>query len=60
MVFREFSMVIVLVVVGIAAAAAVISSCFLGPDNPVEESAEAVIKEQTGLDLDLSPSSPEK
>lgn len=29
-------------------------------DNVVEELAEKVIKEETGADVDLSPSSPEK
>lgn len=29
-------------------------------DNPIEEAAEELIKKQTGLDVDLSPSSPEK
>lgn len=33
---------------------------FLGPDNAVEETAEEVIKKQTGVDVDLSPSTPEK
>lgn len=29
-------------------------------DNKIEEMAEEVIKKQTGIDVDLSPSSPEK
>lgn len=29
------------------------------PDNPIEEAAEEVIKDQTGVDLDLSPETPE-
>ena len=29
------------------------------PDNQIEEVAEAIIKEETGVDVDLSPSSPE-
>lgn len=28
-------------------------------DNPIEETAEAVIKNETGLDVDLTPTSPE-
>ena len=32
----------------------------LPEDNHVEEISEIVIKEQTGVDVDLSPSSPEK
>lgn len=31
------------------------SSYFLGKDNPVEESCESIIKEQTGVDIDLTP-----
>ncbi len=31
----------------------------LQDDNLIEESVEAVIKVQTGLDLDLTPESPE-
>ena len=27
----------------------------LGKDNPVEEVAEAIVKEQTGLDIDFTP-----
>lgn len=29
-------------------------------DNPVEEIAEEVIKKETGVDIDLSPNSPER
>lgn len=28
-------------------------------DNPIEEIAEEVIKQETGMDIDLSPDSPE-
>jgi hypothetical protein len=35
------------------------SSIFFGDDNPVEEVAEEIIKVETGLDIDLSPNSPE-
>lgn len=30
------------------------------PDNPVEEKCEEIIKKETGLDIDLTPSSPEQ
>jgi len=33
---------------------------WLGKDNKVEETAEVVIKEQTGFDIDITPFSPEK
>lgn len=29
-------------------------------DNPMEEKVEEVVKEATGLDIDLTPTSPEK
>ncbi len=29
-------------------------------DNPVEEIAEEIIKKETGIDVDLSPTTPEK
>lgn len=28
-------------------------------DGPIEEAAEAIIKQQTGVDVDLTPGSPE-
>lgn len=31
----------------------------LKDDNPIEEVAEKIIEQQTGVDIDLSPSSPE-
>lgn len=36
------------------------SSWYLGDDNQVEEMAESYIENKTGVDLDLSPTSPEK
>ncbi len=32
---------------------------FFGPDNFIEEKAEEIIEEKTGLDIDLTPNSPE-
>jgi hypothetical protein len=32
----------------------------LGNDNPIEEIAEKVIEKETGIDIDLTPASPEK
>ena len=51
---------IVISIVIVALAAGYASSRWLGDDNPVEEAAESIIEEQTGLDIDLSPSSEEK
>ena len=46
---------IVIIVVAIAAIAGAISVKFLGNDNVVEQVAEDVIKEETGIDVDVSP-----
>ena len=48
---------IVLIFIVIVGAAAQI---FLGADNVIEESAEQIIENRTGMDIDLSPSTPEK
>lgn len=55
MIFREFSIVIIAIIVGIAAVVGIISGCFMGPDNTVEEVAEDLIEDQTGVRIDLSP-----
>ena len=39
----------------IAATIGFFSIKYLGRDNPVEQQMEKVIKDQTGLELDLSP-----
>lgn len=36
-----------------------LSAVFLKNDNPIEEACEQVIKEATGIDVDLTPNSPE-
>lgn len=36
------------------------STKFLGPDNFIEEIAEDVIKAETGLSVDLTPTPPDK
>ena len=33
------------------------STYFLGPDNPIEQEAEKILKDETGKDIDLSPNS---
>lgn len=50
---------IVISILIVALAAGYASSRWLGDDNPIEESAETVIHEHTGLDIDLTPSSKE-
>lgn len=49
-----FGLVAVLAIVGFA------SGYWLGHDNAIEEIAEDVIEKQIGVDVDLSPGSPEK
>lgn len=56
-------MVSTLVFLGLLAGVTLVgvgSSYYLGDDNQVEESAEAYIEKQTGVDLDLTSNSPEK
>lgn len=50
----------VLIILGIVVILGLVSQRWLGPDNPVEESAEVVIEQHTGVDLDLSPGTPER
>ena len=62
MIMREGSM---LIIIAILAGAAILSSVAtkvfkLADDAAAEEFVEEVIKDQTGLDIDLTPSSPEK
>lgn len=33
---------------------------FLGNDNPVEQAAEVIIKDETGIDVDFSPDEEKK
>lgn len=51
--------VVVIVCVFLGACSWINSHIGLKDDNVAEESLEAIIKEQTGLDIDLSPESPE-
>lgn len=48
----------ILIGISIAVVAAVVgyaSHYFLGNDNPIEESCEGIIKDKTGLSIDLTP-----
>ena len=42
-------------IAAVAAAVGIGSYYFLGADNPIEEECEKVIKDETGMDVDLSP-----
>jgi hypothetical protein len=59
---KGMSMSGILITLGIIATAAILgigSSYYLGDDNIVEEAAEKVIEDHSGISIDLSPSSPE-
>ena len=62
MIMREGSMLLIIAILaGAAILSAVATKAFKIPDDSVaEEFLEDVIKDQTGLDLDLTPSSPEE
>lgn len=55
----DFGIVIIIGVIAVCAIGGYVSSRYLGNDNPIEEAAEEVIEEETGLDVDLSPDSKE-
>ncbi len=46
---------IMILIVAIAAIAGIVSIKYLGNDNPVEKVAEEIIKDETGLSVDLTP-----
>lgn len=54
LIFNKYFFVLIIVFIGI------ISTKFLGDDNQIEEIAEQIIQDETGLDLDLSPNNKEK
>jgi hypothetical protein len=56
---RDASLIVFVFIISVCVLGGVASSKFLGPDNYIEETAEMVIEDQIGLDIDLSPSSPE-
>jgi hypothetical protein len=48
--------IILIFIIALVAIAGIVSVKYLGPDNPVEKVAEQVIKEETGIDVNLTPS----
>lgn len=54
---RAIAMLVILIV---CAMVGITSAVFLGHDNPVEESAEAIVETQTGVRIDLTPQSIEQ
>lgn len=59
MILRESATLIIFGILAIVGIIGYASSFWLGHDNKVEETCEVVIESQTGVDLDLTPSSPE-
>lgn len=56
----DFGIIILVAIVVGAAVIGVVSVKYLGSDNAVEEVAEEVIKAETGVNIDLTPSSKEE
>ena len=52
--------VIGVMIIGFSLLVGIASKKWFKPDNIIEETAEKIIQEQTGFDIDLSPDTPEK
>ena len=52
---NDLGLVVIITIVAACAVAGLASRYFYGPDAPIEEFAEEVIKEETGVSVDLSP-----
>lgn len=50
----KYMILILVVIIGLS------SVYFYGDDNAVEEISEEILKQETGIDIDLTPSSLEK
>lgn len=50
----KYMILILVVIIGLG------SVYFYGDDNAVEEISEEILKQETGIDIDLTPSSSEK
>ena len=50
-VYSKYFLILLVVLMG------VLSTYFLGDDNPIEEITEEIIKEETGIDIDFTPNS---
>ena len=55
----DASIIILIVLLGASLIGGVISALTVGSDKVVEEVAEDIIAHQTGIEVDLSPSTPE-
>jgi hypothetical protein len=50
-IYSKYFLILLVVLMG------VVSTYVLGDDNAIEEYSEEIIKEETGLDIDLTPNS---
>lgn len=50
-IYSKYFLILLVVLMG------VVSTYVLGDDNPIEEYSEEIIKEETGLNIDLTPKS---
>lgn len=50
-IYSKYFLILLVVLMG------VVSTYLLGDDNPIEEYSEEIIKEETGLNIDLTPHS---
>lgn len=61
---RKYGLASILCLIGVISSVVlcVVLAKYMGlqDDNPIEEAVEEVIKEQTGLDIDLTPLTPEE
>ncbi len=62
MIFEGINLSIKIAIIAGALIVGLLSQVFIfkKPDNPVEQLAEEVIKDQTGVTIDLSPEEPKK
>ena len=54
-----YASIILIGVLIVALSVGYLSSRWLGDDNEIEELAEDIIKMKTGMDIDITPNSPE-
>jgi hypothetical protein len=50
-IYSKYFLILLIVLIGF------FSKYLLGDDNPIEEYSEEIIKEETGIDIDLTPNS---
>jgi hypothetical protein len=59
MAIKKVNLIVLLVILIVSIILISGSIYFYGPDKFIEEKAEEIIKEHTGMDIDLTPSTPE-